>query len=112
MKTTLLKDVPRQCPVCDTHIYGSAPRPKIAKFAWIIAGIGVLATIVWIFLFLTFSEIYLTPRGLRGIIICALVYGWPFYISALIIWRLPMEVTAKCFKCKWKQTYKIGTPKI
>lgn len=66
MEKTLLKDIPKNCPECDTILFGSAPRPKIAKSAWIVGGIGVLATGIWLLLFFTFSEVYFTPNGERG----------------------------------------------
>ncbi len=112
MATTLLKDIPLKCPNCDTYIFTAAPRPKIGHKAWLVAAIGIVATAIWIFLFFTFSEFYVTPGGLGGIIVFALIYGWPFYLSALIVWKMPMVVIAKCFKCKNKTLYKIGLPKL
>lgn len=112
MKTTLLKDIPRKCPKCDVYIFTEAPVPKIGKKAWLITGAGVLATALWVVLFFTFGDFYVTPSGGGGILLCALIYGWPFYVSALAAWKLPLEVTARCFKCKDKKHYKIGTPKM
>ncbi len=112
METTLLKDVPRKCTRCDVYLFTEAPRPKIGRKAWLIAAAGVLATALWVVLFFTFSKFYLTPRGAGGLLLCAIVYGWPFYVSALIAWKLPLEVSSKCFKCHEKKLYKIGTPKM
>ena len=112
MDTILLKDVPRKCPQCDVYIFTEAPRPKIGKRAWSITGVGILVTAIWFGLILKQSDFYILPgRGL-GLIVAALLYGWPFYLSALIAWKLPLEVPSKCFKCKTKKTYKIGNPKM
>lgn len=108
MKYIFLKDVPKQCPECDAHIFSAAPRPKMQKIWWLIALLGIIFTGVWSYILITSLEKPITPNGA----ISALLYGWPFYLSALVIWRLPLQVTAKCFKCKWTKTYKIETPKI
>lgn len=77
-----------------------------------IVAAGVPITALWVVLFFTFSDFYITPRGAAGVILCALVYGWPFYVAALIAWKLPLEVSSHCFKCKEKKLYKIGSPKM
>lgn len=112
METTLLKDIPRKCQTCDVYIFTEAPIPKIGRKAWTIAAAGVLATAIWVVLFFTFSDFYISPRGARGVILCALIYGWPFFVSALIAWKLPLEVSSKCFKCGEKKLYTIGIPKM
>ena len=84
----------------------------MSKWAWIITGLGVLATAAWCVIFFLVSPFYVLPGGIGGLALDALVYGWPFHISAIIAWKLPMEVKAKCFKCKWSELYQLDSPKL
>ena len=68
METTLLKDIPRKCSRCDVYIFTEVPRPKIGRKAWLITAVGVLATALWVILFFTYSDFYVTPRGGAGVI--------------------------------------------
>ena len=112
MDQVLLNQVPRKCPECDTYMFTAAPTPKIGKKAWMVVAAGAVATAIWLTIFFLVSPFYIAPRGLGGIVLCALVYGWPLYVAALIAWKMPLVVQARCFKCKWNHQYIIGMPKI
>lgn len=110
MEKILLKDIPRKCLRCDVYIFTEAPRLRIGRTAWFIAGGGVLATALWVWIFYNgFGED--RPPIFTGKI-GSLLHGWPFFASALIAWQLPMEVHGKCFKCHDKKSYKIEMPKM
>ncbi|MGC6466803.1 MAG: hypothetical protein ACON38_12355 [Akkermansiaceae bacterium] len=112
MEKILLKDIPRKCPDCDAYLFTEAPRPTIGKRAWMVAAAGVLATGLWVFFFLSNSDYYITPGKPVGLVLCALIYGWPFYLSALAAWKLPLEVSCKCYQCKKRRLFQIENPKI
>ena len=93
-------------------MFASAPRPRLARKGLVLGLLGIPLTGIWLALFFLLSPVYIYPRGLGGILLCLLIYGWPLYVMILLARRCPEEVRAKCFQCDWKETYRIETPKL
>ena len=56
----LLKDVPTHCSQCGVRIFTGPPRPKISKLALLLGFVGIGITALWVFLFLSFSPVYVS----------------------------------------------------
>ena len=93
------------CPSCQRPLSRTARgQPRMSKRAAMMYVVSGVVTLVWAGVLYLWSPVFLVPRGVAGIALCAILYLGPGLLVGAYASQMPKLRTMRCGRCKWTET--------
>ena len=98
-----------ECPRCgQPSLVKGMGDPGYSKRAFSMFLVAALVTGAWIAILVAWSPVFLVPKGVGGIAICAIVYLGPGLLVGVYASKLPKVRPMRCPACRWHGKVEMG----